>query len=94
MAFATLFITIMMFAVPGQSEKILTNEDVLELIEAGLSSDLIVTMIETSRSEFDTDLTTILELKKREVPDTVLQAMVRAAAAPKCGQPAAYLCFR
>ena len=89
MAFATLFITIMMFAVPGQSEKILTNEDVLELIEAGLSSDLIVTMIETSRSEFDTDLTTILELKKREVPDTVLQAMVRAAAAPKPYDPSA-----
>jgi len=89
MAFATLFITIMMFAAPGQSEKILTNEDVLELIEAGLSSDLIVTMIETSRSEFDTDLTTILELKKREVPDTVLQAMVRAAAAPQPYDPSA-----
>ncbi len=89
MAFATLFITIMMFAAPGQSEKILTNEDVLELIEAGLSSDLVVTMIETSRSEFDTDLTTILELKKREVPDTVLQAMVKAAAAPKPYDPTA-----
>ena len=89
MAFATLFITIMMFAAPGQSEKILTNEDVLELIEAGLSSDLVVTMIETSRSEFDTDLTTILELKKREVPNTVLQAMVKAAAAPKPSDPTA-----
>ncbi len=89
MAFSTLLITIMMFAAQGQSEKILTNEDVLELIEAGLSSDLVVTMIETSRSEFDTDLTTILELKKREVPDTVLQAMVKAAAAPKPYDPTA-----
>ena len=89
MAFATFFITIMMFAAPVQSEKILTNEDVLELIEAGLSSDLVVTMIETSRSEFATDLTTILELKKREVPDTVLQAMVKAAAAPKPYDPTA-----
>ena len=89
MAFATLFMTIMMFAAPGQSEKILTNEDVLELIGAGLSSDLVVTIIETSRSEFDTDLTTILELKKREVPDTVLQAMVKAAIAPKPYDPTA-----
>ncbi len=89
MAFATLFITIMMFAVPGQSEKILTNDDVLELIDAGLSSDLIVTMIETSRSDFDTDLTTILELKKAEVPDQVLQAMVKSAAAPKPYDPTA-----
>jgi len=89
MAFSTLLITIMMFAAQGQSEKILTNEDVLELIEAGLSLDLIVTMIETSRSEFDTGSTTILELKKAEVPDKVLQAMVRAAAAPKPYDPTA-----
>ena len=89
MAFSTLLITIMMFAAQGQSEKILTNEDVLELIEAGLSSDLIVTIIETSRSEFDTDLTTILELKKAEVPDKVLQAMVKSAAAPKPYDPTA-----
>lgn len=89
MALSTLLITIMMFAAQGQSEKILTNEDVLELIEAGLSSDLIVTIIETSRSEFDTDLTTILELKKAEVPDQVLQAMVKAAAAPKPYDPTA-----
>ena len=89
MAFSTLIITIMMFAAQGQSEKILTNEDVLELIEAGLSSDLIVTIIETSRSDFDTDLTTILVLTKAEVPDTVLQAMVKAAAAPKPYDPAA-----
>ena len=89
MAFSTLVITIMMFAAQGQSEKILTNDDVLELLDAGLSAELIVTMIETSRSEFDTDLTTILELKKAEVPDTVLQAMVKSAAAPKPYDPTA-----
>ncbi len=89
MAFSTLLITIMMFATQGQSEKILTNEDVLELLDAGLSSDLIVTMIENSRSDYDTDLTTILELKKAEVPDMVLQAMVKSAAAPKPYDPTA-----
>ncbi len=89
MAFSTLLITVTMFVGLGQSERILTNEDVLELLDAGLSSDLIVTMIETSRSDFDTDLTTILELKKAEVPDQVLQAMVKAAAAPKPHDPTA-----
>ncbi len=89
MTFPTLLITIMMFATQGQSEKILTNEDVLELLDAGLSAELIVTMIETSRSEFDTDLATILELKKAEVPDAVLQAMVKSAAAPKPYDPTA-----
>ncbi len=89
MAFSTLLITVTMFVGLGQSEKILTNEDVLELLEAGLSSELIVTIIETSRSEFDTDLTTILVLTKAEVPDTILQAMVKAAAAPKPYDPTA-----
>ncbi len=89
MAFSTLLITVTMFVGLGQSEKILTNEDVLELLDAGLSSELIVTMIETSRSDFDTDLTTILELKKAEVPDAVLQAMVKSASAPKPYDPSA-----
>ena len=89
MTFSTLLITVTMFVGLGQSEKILTNEDVLELLEAGLSSELIVTIIETSRSNFDTDLTTILVLTKAEVPDTVLQAMVKAAANPKPYDPTA-----
>ena len=87
MAFSTLLITVSMFVGLGQGQKILTNDDVLELLDAGLSAELIVTMIETSRSEFDTDLTTILELKKAEVPDMVLQAMVKSAAAPKLYDP-------
>jgi hypothetical protein len=89
MAFSTLLITVTMFVNLGQGEKILTNDDVLELLDAGLSSDLIVTMIETSRSDFDTDLTTILELKKADVPDAVLQAMVKSAGAPKPYDPTA-----
>ncbi len=89
MTFPTLLIAVTMFFGLGQSEKILTNEDVLELLDAGLSSELIVTIIETSRSDFDTDLTTILVLTKAEVPDTVLQAMVKAAANPKPYDPTA-----
>jgi len=89
MAFSTLLITVSMFVGLGQGQKILTNDDVLELLDAGLSAELIVTMIETSRSEFDTDLTTILELKKAEVPDMVLQAMVKSFAAPKPYDPTA-----
>ncbi len=88
MVMATVLMTMAMLAGPGQSERTLTNEDVLELIEAGLSPDLIVTMIETSRSEFDTDVTTILELKEAEVPDQVLQAMMKAAV-PKAYDPTA-----
>ena len=86
MVMTTVLLTITLFGVQGD-EKILTNETVLELIEAGFSPDLIVTMIETSRSDFDVDFETILELKKTEVPDQVLQAMLKAAAAPKPYDP-------
>lgn len=88
MALATLFLTILMFTTQGQGERTLTNQDVLELIESGLSAELIVTLIETSRSEFNTDLTTILELNKAKVPDIVLQAMVTSAATPQPYNPA------
>lgn len=88
MVTATLFITLMVFAGPSQNEEILTNDTILELIGAGLSPDLIVTLIETSQSEFATDLPTILELKKGGVSDKVLQAMLKAVAAPKPYDPA------
>jgi hypothetical protein len=83
----TLFITLMMFAGPSQNEEILTNDTILELIGAGLSPNLIVTLIETSQSEFATDLSTILELKKAGISDKVLQAMLKAASAPNSYDP-------
>lgn len=88
MVTATLFITLMVFAGPSQNEEILTNDTILELIEAELSPDLIVTLIETSRTEFVTDLPTILELKKAGISDKVLQAMLKSASAPKPYDPA------
>jgi hypothetical protein len=87
MVIATLFITIMLLPGPSQNEDILTNATILELIEADLSPDLIVTLIETSKTEFVTDLPTILELKKAGISDKVLQAMLKAATAPEVYDP-------
>ena len=80
---AILVMTTMVLTTHGQTEKTLTNNDILELIETELSSDLIITMIETYPSEFETDLAKILALKKAGVPEAVLQAMLKATAAKR-----------
>jgi hypothetical protein len=59
----------------------LTNKDVLEMLKAGLSSDVIITKIKTSRSKFDTSPATLAELKAANVPDAVILAMVEGPAA-------------
>lgn len=87
-ALLLILMLVMMFAGQGQNEEVLTNENILELVEAGLSPELIVTLIETSSSEFRTDLPTILQLKKAGLADEVLQAMLKAAAVPKSYDPA------
>ena len=86
MVLATLVMATVL-ATQSQVGQTLTNSSILELIDTGLSSDLIVTMIETYPSEFETDLAKILELKKAGVPDEVLQAMLKAVAVPKRYDP-------
>ena len=56
----------------------LTNADVLELVRAGLSADIIIAKIQRSRCNFDTNPTQLAELKSKGVPDQVLRAMIEA----------------
>jgi hypothetical protein len=58
----------------------LTNKDVLDMIKAGLSTEIIVTKIRTSPSKFDTSSATLAELKAANVPDAVILAMVEGPA--------------
>jgi len=56
----------------------LTNKDIADLIQANVSSDVVIALIESSKTNFDTAPTSLAALKKMNVPDTVLLAMVRA----------------
>lgn len=56
----------------------LTNESVIELVEAGFSEGTIIRRIESSPAEYDFTPTKLAELKKRRVSDPVIAAM-RAA---------------
>lgn len=61
-------LTLAVFSVQGQtgadSLPRLTNKEVLEMVKAGLSSDVIITKIKISRCNFDTDPSALAELKQ------------------------------
>jgi len=65
----------------------LTNKDVLDMVQAGLATEIVVAKIKASPGKFDTSAATLAELKAANVPDAVIMAMVggpaEAAAAPK-----------
>jgi hypothetical protein len=61
---------------PSSSAAALNNKDVIELVKAGLSSEIITTKIKSSKVNFDTSPTALQELKAAGVPDAVILTMV------------------
>jgi hypothetical protein len=67
----------------------LTNDSVVELVEAGFSEGTIVRRIEQSPVEFDLTPAKLAELRKRRVGEPVINAM-RAAMGEDSKEPAAH----
>ncbi|MBC7929973.1 MAG: hypothetical protein H7Z38_05330 [Rubrivivax sp.] len=65
----------------------LSNDSVVELVEAGFSEGTIIRRIEQSPVEFDLAPARLAELRKRRVTETVIAAM-RAAMGEEGAQPA------
>jgi hypothetical protein len=65
----------------------LTNDSVVELVEAGFSEGTIVRRIEQSPVEFDLSAARLAELRKRRVSEPVISAM-RAAMGEDAKEPA------
>jgi hypothetical protein len=57
---------------------ILTNWDVLALTKVGLTADALVLKIKSSSCRFDTSPAALQELKIKQVPDSVVVAMLEA----------------
>ena len=60
---------------PTRSVRILTNRDVLTMVHKGMRSDLIIANILTSSCNFDVFPPVLDDLKRRGVPENVLQVM-------------------
>lgn len=56
----------------------LTNSEVVSMVKAGLSADVIIAKVETSECAFDTSPGALEKLKAAGVPETVILAMVKA----------------
>jgi hypothetical protein len=65
----------------AQETQPLTNADVLTMVKAGLSAEIITAKIKASPDRFDTSPATLGELKNAGVPDAVILAMVKAVPA-------------
>lgn len=61
-----------------QTARTMTNEDITALKAAGLTDDVIITKIRSSRGNFRTDASDIIAMKKAGTSDGVLKAMLEA----------------
>jgi hypothetical protein len=66
----------------------LDNKDIVSMVEHGLAADAIIKAIKSSPCEFDTFPPVLKELKRRGVPEAVLEAMIDAPYGPAAGNHA------
>jgi len=60
----------------------MTNEDVIALVQAGLSEGIVIEKIRTSTSQFDTSTEALVKLKRAGVPDGVIRVIVNPNSKP------------
>jgi len=62
----------------SKAEVSLNNSDVVGMVKAGISAEIIIAKIKTASCSFETSPTALKELKDAGVPDSVILAMVQA----------------
>lgn len=73
---------LLLLTVPLIADEVLTNADVVRLVEAGLSAETIEAKIAASAGRFDVSTDALVVLAKDGVPDRVIKAMITASPAP------------
>jgi len=82
-AFLFLILALSQAALSSQAqEQPLTNADVVKMVKAGLSEDLIIQRIKTAKTGFDLSTDQILKLKDASVPESIIKAMLASSAEP------------
>jgi hypothetical protein len=65
----------------------LTNNDIITMVKAGLSQEIILAKIKLSVCSFDTAPDKLAELKKAGIPDAVILAIIQGPAVPPLTEP-------
>lgn len=63
----------------AQTQEVLSNQSIIELVKSGISNEVIISMIVSSKNSFNTSSTEVMELKKAGISDAIILEMVRAA---------------
>src|SRR5450631_1104367 len=69
----------------AQTQKPLTNADILNMTKQGFNPSLIVTDIQSSTTNFDTSPQALIDLKNASVDSSVMEAMLAAQASKPTG---------
>ena len=64
-------------------EEVLTNKSVLDMLELGFTSDVIVGKIQTTKSSFDTTVEALKDLKEKGVDNAIIIAMMHSQKSEK-----------
>ena len=67
----------------------LMNKDVIDMLKAGVTPDVVVAKINSAETKFDTSPAALAELKAANVPDHVILAMVKGPVNAVAPNPAA-----
>lgn len=73
--------------VSAQTEEVLDNSAIIELLKTDLSEEVIVSMIKNSKTSFDTSVTGVKALNDAGVSDVVILAMVQSGSNKEVEKP-------
>jgi hypothetical protein len=62
--------------IPDSSKSVLTNDDVVMMVETGLSPAVIIAKVRVSVPNFDISVGALKYLKEKKVPDSVVSEMI------------------
>ena len=83
--------TIVVFVLAGVfafSQEALTNDAIVKMVKAGLSANVIVSMVKTQPAKYSLSPDDLIKLKSAGVPDNVVGAMVEKNAGAGIGSAA------
>jgi hypothetical protein len=67
----------------------LTNDDVVKMVQAGLSAEIVIAKIDASKTAFDTSSNALVTLAEAKVPEAVIRSMMAKTPASPAATPAA-----
>lgn len=73
-----LTLIVLVAAAAFAGEQPLTNDDVVAMVKAGLSSEVVVSKIKSSATTFSLDTAALVALGEAKIPDAVIKAMMAA----------------